>query len=504
MASLEKLTQKVGITGTNLESLSVDCGELRTNSFECKKGDTFIAIKGDRFDGHDFICTAVSNGAVLIVCERITPYLAAHPDVSYITVENTRLAAAHMWNELCGRPSEQLITVAVTGTNGKTSTTFFLREIFKAAGYVTGVIGTVRCYIGDDSEALNDCDVSNVNSMTTPQPSVLYPLLRKMADAGVEVVFMEASSHALSQSRLDPIKFSLGIFLGLTPDHLDYHGDMEAYYIAKKRLFLMCGAAVVNIDDEYGKRLANELEIPFVTFSSEGKNASFRAENTYVESPEGISYRFCDKNYECEIKCPIAGSFAVVNTLAASSTARLFGIKHGVIASSMGRCLQIPGRMERVPLPEDCDFEIFIDYAHTPDALEKVLRTMLRFVKPGGRLVAVFGCGGDRDRSKRPIMGRIATSLAGLTVITRDNSRTENPRAIICDILRGASEGADCKVIEKRESAIEYVIENHLPGDIILLAGKGHEDYEIDSEGKHSFSERTIIQNAVARHAKKR
>ncbi len=497
MANLLYLTRNVGITGTNLENFDMECGTLRTNSLECTSGDTFICIEGGKVDGHDFICTAVDHGASLIVCERVTAYLAAHPEIPYITVDNTRLACAHMWNEYCGRPTERMIFTAVTGTNGKTSTTYFLREIFKRAGYMTGVIGTVRCLVGDEAVILSDSAESNVNSMTTPAPEKLYPMLARMADAGVEIVFMEASSHSLDQYRLDPIRFAVGIFTGLTQDHLDYHGDMESYYLAKKRLFELCGTALVNVDDRFGQRLSGELDIPYVTYSAGGVRANYSASDAVVESAEGISYTFHDKNEYCTVNCPIAGAFGVSNTLAAAGTARLFAIKSDVIREALANCPQIPGRMERVALYDGCDFEIFIDYAHTPDALENVLRCMLALKKPWGRLVVVFGCGGDRDSSKRPIMGRVATTMANLTVITGDNSRTENPRSIICDILRGAADDAECKVIEKREKAIEYVIKNHRPGDLILLAGKGHEDYLIDAGGKHHFSESEIIHRTI-------
>lgn len=500
MAVLSTLTKKIAITGTNLKNLDINCGVLRTNSLECSLGDTFICIPGTKLDGHDFICTAVQNGAKLIVCEKVTPWLAAHPEVSYITVPNARLAAAHMWNEYCGRPSEKMMLVAVTGTNGKTSTTYFLREIFKAAGYKTGVIGTVRCLIGDEEAILTDDAVSRVNAMTTPTPEKLYPMLERMADAGVEIVFMEASSHSLSQYRLDPLLFIAGVFTGLTQDHLDYHGSMEEYYLSKRRLFTLCGTAVVNVDDEYGARLASEMSTSCALYSPSGKTADFTASQKMCDGSDGIKYTFRDKSGECEIKCGSVGTFMVSNTLAAASVARLFGIKREVIARALENCPQIPGRMERVPLGNTCDFEIFIDYAHTPDALERVLHSLLAVKKPDGRLVVVFGCGGDRDRTKRPIMGRIATSLAELTVITDDNSRSENPRAIIYDILRGAVSGACCKVIENREEAIKWVIANHRPNDTILLAGKGHEDYEISADGKHPFSEKTIIYEAVKQY----
>lgn len=510
MATIKELTRKIEITRTNLESLDIHCGRLRTDSLKCEKGDTFVALRGGRADGHDFISTAVSHGATLVVCEKVTEYLLMHPEICYIEVKSTRLALSHMWNELCHRPSDRLILVAVTGTNGKTSTTYFLRHIFAKAGYVTGVIGTVVCHIGDRTEVLSDALDSSVNSMTTPEPENLYPMLEKMADEGVEVVFMEASSHALSQYRLDPLKFTVGIFTGLTHEHLDYHHSMEEYYAAKKRLFSMCGVALINGDSEYAKRLCLEIPIPSVTYTmaegskSLGNDTSYFAVNGDYNNIYGISYTFCDKNGSSEIRCPVTGRFMASNTLAAASCARLFAIKPSVIREALENCPQIAGRMERIFIGDDMDFTVFIDYAHTPDALEGVLHSLASFKKPGARLVALFGCGGDRDRTKRPIMGKIATTLADLTVITADNCRTENPRSIIYDILHGVTKGVDCKVIEKRENAIKWVIENHRPDDIILLAGKGHEDYEIDENGKHPFSERKIVLSAVEQLRHKR
>ena len=497
MAILKDLLKKANVTGTNLVDFDIECTGLSHNSLKCSEGDVFICIPGEHVDGHDFICTAVQNGAKIIVCERVTPWIGEHPEVAYITVQNTRLAAAHMWNELCGRPSERLMVVAVTGTNGKTSTTYFLREIFKYAGYKTGVIGTVKCLIGDKEAVLSDSDTSNVNSMTTPSPERLYPMLRRMADEGVEIVFMEASSHSLSQYRLDPIKFIAGVFTGLTQDHLDFHGSMEEYYLAKRRLFSLCSTALINVEGVYSRRLCNEIITPSQTYGVDTRHADFFACNVTGDASRGISYTFGDRCGSVRIECPTAGEFMVQNTLAAASTARLFGIKKEVIANALSSCGQIPGRMERVML-DGADFDVFIDYAHTPDALERVLKSLLAFKKPSGRLIAVFGCGGGRDKGKRAIMGRIATTLANLTVITSDNSRSENPRAIICDILRGAAEGAEYKVIERREKAIRWVIENHREGDVILLAGKGHEDYEIDENGKRPFSEKDIIFNSFA------
>lgn len=499
LATISELTRKIKITGTNLKNLDRECGALRTDCLKCEEGDTFIAIKGSHLDGHDCISTAVSHGASFIVCERLCDYLLANPDIPYITVENTRLALSHMWNEYCGCPSDRLILVAVTGTNGKTSTTYFLRRIFDEAGYVTGVIGTVKCHIGERCEILSDSELSSVNSMTTPEPEKLYPMLKKMADEGVEIVFMEASSHAMAQYRLDPLKFTVGIFTGLTHEHLDYHGSMEEYYLSKRRLFSLCGVGLINADSPYAERLTSEIPIPSVQYSmtKTGNDAAYFAVDHDFDNIDGISYLFGDKNEYTRISCPVYGRFMAENTLAAASCARLFAIKSPVIARALATSPQVPGRMERLMLGDDMDFSLFIDYAHTPDALEGVLKTLRAAKKPGCRLVVMFGCGGNRDRTKRPLMGRIATTIADLTVITGDNCRKENPRAIIYDILHGIADGAECKVIEKREKAIEWVIANHRPGDIILLAGKGHEDYEIDGVGKHPFSERDIVMSAV-------
>ncbi len=498
MTTLRTLLKCVKVVKTNLCSFDIECGALRTNSLECNNADTFVCIKGTRVDGHDFIETAVNRGANLIICEHITPYIEAHPEIQYVVVENTRLAVSHMWNEIYNRPAERLIIVAVTGTNGKTSTTYFLNEIFKAAGYVTGIIGTVRCMIGDKVRIISDSSESNVNAMTTPEPEELYCVLAEMERAGVEIVFIEASSHSLSQYRLDPIRFTAGIFTGLSSEHLDYHGTMEDYYLAKRRLFDMCESAVICADSDYADRLQDEISIPSVTYSKKGRAADYSACSLCAGKEHGVTYTLCEKNTKYEISCNVTGEFMASNTLAAVSCARLFGITPDVIARGLKDCPQVPGRMERLQLHPDADFSVYIDFAHTPDALENVLTTLKRLRGNDGRLVVLFGCGGDRDRTKRPIMGKIATTLADMTIITSDNSRSENPRAIICDILHGVASGSNCKVIENREKAIRYAIENHQTNDIILLAGKGHEDYEIDASGKHSFSEKSIVSEAVS------
>ncbi|MCI8387317.1 MAG: UDP-N-acetylmuramoyl-L-alanyl-D-glutamate--2,6-diaminopimelate ligase [Clostridiales bacterium] len=504
MAGLARLLNGTTVVSARISSTDFDYGALRTNSFDVLDGDVFICIKGGKNDGHDFICIAHERGAGLIICERVTDYLSEHTELDYVLVENSRLAAANMWNELCGRPSDKLTLVAVTGTNGKTSTTYFLREIFKAAGYKTGIVGTVKCLVGDETEIISEAPDSHVNSMTTPAPERLYPELAHMVDEGVEIVFIEASSHSLSQYRLDPLHFAVGIFTNLTPEHLDYHGTMDDYFNAKKRLLDLCRVAVVNADDKYFSSLIPLKRLPMVSYSLLGENgteygadADFIARNQCCMIDGGISYDLCEQGGDYHITCPISGEFTISNTLAAISAARLFRIKPDVIASALADCPQVPGRMERVDSPKPIDFEVYIDYAHTPDALEKAMLALKPHKRPGGRLCVLFGCGGDRDKSKRPLMGAAATSIADFTLITGDNSRSENPRSIICDILRGIDKTAEYKVIERRDDAIRYMISQARSGDVILLAGKGHEDYEIDSNGKHPFSEKDIVYKAI-------
>lgn len=494
MAKLSLLLRDLKVVSTNIDigSFNIDC--IETDSLKVKAGDCFICINGTKCDGHDFICTAVQRGASLIICQRITEYLKENGQTPYVCVDDTRRAEACMFNELSGRPSDKMTYVAVTGTNGKTSTTYFLRQIFETAGYKTGLVGTVKCFIGDRERIISEGG-SSVNSMTTPPPDRLYPLLSEMADEGVEVVFMEASSHSLTQNRLAPLKFILGIFTNLTPEHLDYHHNMENYFEAKKLLLDLCDTAVYNLDDEYFSRFRYDCPIPAVSYSAKNNSADFHASR--ISDNKAVSYLFSENQRSFGIRCPIPGEFTVYNTLAAVTAARMFGIDPGVISSALERFSRVPGRMEKLELPSDCEFEVFIDYAHTPDALGKVLDALRKRVKRKGKLIAVFGCGGDRDSSKRAVMGKIATEKADFTVITADNSRTENPCRIIGDIMEGIKSGSAYRVIAKREEAIKYAVRSAEPGDVILLAGKGHEDYEIDSSGKHPFDERRIVYSAV-------
>lgn len=489
MAKLSSLLGEIKPRLTNLRA-DPEIGAVRTNSLEVSSGDVFICIKGTEYDGHDFICDAHERGASVVIAERLTPYIEAHPELSYLIVDDTRLAVSYIWNELSGRPSDRMLFVAVTGTNGKTSTTYFLREIFKKAGYVTGLIGTVRCISGERVDIIGE---SSVNSMTTPPPERLYPELKRMAEDGVEIVFIEASSHALCQHRLDQIRFKLAIFTNLTGEHLDYHGSMDSYFKAKLSLLSLSECALVNIDDDWMRLIPGLSNIPAVTYSA-SQSADYRAEDIMLGGARpGIGYDLFEADRSYPVFCPTEGLFTVYNTLAAASAARLFGISPELISEALKSCPQIPGRMERLSIPDRFGFEVYLDFAHTPDALALALKALRRRVSPPGRLIVVFGCGGDRDASKRPIMGGLASRLADLVIVTSDNSRSEEPSAIIFDVLCGVSDRSVCRVIPRRRDAICTALREAHKGDVILLAGKGHEDYEIDKAGKHHFSEREIV-----------
>jgi UDP-N-acetylmuramoyl-L-alanyl-D-glutamate--2,6-diaminopimelate ligase len=421
--------------------------------------------------------------------------------VPVLKVVDTRRAAALIYHSWYGKPAEKLHVIAVTGTNGKTSVTFMLRAIFEAAMYRTGLIGTVN-YYSAGRRILGGTDDPLAN-MTTPDPGELYRMLAEMAADGVEYVFMEVTSHALAFGKPDAIHFDAAIFTNLTPDHLDFHGDMEKYYQTKKKLFSMCDKAVINIDDGYGARLAGEVTCPHVTCSAKGISSDYMATQICQSGVDGNQYRLSSKQKRFTIRTPLPGAFSVINTLEAAACASMLGISPSVIMTALGTMAGVDGRMERVRLGVLADYSVFIDYAHTPDALENLLRTAKGFAGERERVVLVFGCGGDRDRSKRSVMGEIAGRLADFVIVTSDNSRSEQPMDIICDIQKGLGD-SDYVIIPSRRRAIEFAIREAHAGDIILLAGKGHEEYEIDRSGKHFFSEKQIVAEAAGKYQSER
>ncbi len=467
---------------------------VKTDSRKVERGDLFICIRGLHTDGHLYVGDAVKNGAVAILaCEDYEET----PEALLLKTRDTRHAAALIYNAWYGDPAGKLHIIAVTGTNGKTSVTFMLRSIFETALYRCGLIGTVNCYsAGRRLEIHSDDPLSN---MTTPDPEELYHILSEMVKDGVEYVFMEVTSHALALGKPDAIHFDAAIFTNLTPEHLDFHNSMETYFEAKKRLFDMCDRAVLNIDDAYGILLRDCLKCPYITCSAKGASADYAATQICDHGVDGSEYRLTAPHKRFVVRTPIPGAFSVINTLQAAACASMLGISPSAIMMALGSLSGVDGRMERVRLGVFAEYSVFIDYAHTPDALENLLHTARGLRRGEERVVLLFGCGGDRDKSKRKKMGELAAKLADFIILTSDNSRSEEPMDIICEIQKGLV-GSDYVIIPERRRAIEFAIREAHKGDIILLAGKGHEEYEIDRDGKRFFSEKQIASEAAGKY----
>ena len=450
----------------------------------CRRSAVYLAVTGFRRNGHDVLPLAVSRGAVAFVIEDGHPsteeYLIKNA-LPYAVCSNAREAEAFLISMLLGHPSRKLSVTAVTGTNGKTTVTSMLAAIYRLAGKKCRTIGTLS------------------GSLTTPDPPELYPLLAEYEKEGVEHVFMEASSHALALSKLAPIVFDNALFTNLTPEHLDFHKSMRAYAEAKAKLFTKAKRSVILLDSPYARDMINASKGEVFTCSVKDPDADFVARNEKRNGRFGISYDVATRDRVFRVGCPVPGDFTVANTLLAASTAYLDGIPPHVIRAALDGFAGVKGRLERVGLPTN-DFSVYIDYAHTPDALETILKTVRGFLNPAQRLVLLFGCGGDRDKSKRPIMGEIASRLADFVILTADNSRSEKTEDILNDILSGFDETTSHTVFLSRKEAIEYAVTTAMTGDVILLCGKGHEEYEITSEGKRPFSEREIVLAATEKH----
>ncbi len=467
--NLSQLLYGVDITETNLESFNIDINSVCGDSRCIEPKDIFISIRGNSYDGHQYIGEALSHGAAVIVTED----RSVTGSFPYIRVQSCRRAYALMWNNLCGRPSKNMKYIAVTGTNGKSSTVAMISHILNYHGIRSADIGTLNA------------------SLTTPDPPELYPRLRNLADEGCEYVVMEASSHALEYHKLAPIRFEAGVFTNLTPEHLDFHGDMRSYARAKSRLFSKCGITVYNRDDKYASTVTGTAKRK-LSFSFCDNRADYLCRNVHPGLGES-SFDFLGVGEYFRVSLPLSGRFNIYNAMAACACAYSLGIPRESIIGSMAMMPPVKGRLEQIEL-SDKSYSVFIDYAHTPDALSKVLSTVRESTR--GRLVCVFGCGGNRDRSKRAPMGNIATTLADRVIITSDNPRNEAVFDIIRDILCGVDRTKPYIVIPDRRGAIRYAIHTAEPGDVILFCGKGHEDYEINSYGKLPFDERKIIQEA--------
>lgn len=462
-----------------------------TDSRRVIKDCIFVCLSGSVYDGHDYIESAVEAGAAVIVAEKVRGECVG--GAATILVENTRHTASLLYSVWYGEPAKDLKIIGVTGTNGKTSVASMLLEIFESAGHECGFIGTVGCFSKNKTELL--WDEGRASNMTTPSPDMLYRALARMRDDGVEYVFMEVSSHALAQCRTDAISFEAAVFTNLTEDHLDFHKNMEEYYRAKEKLFTQSRRAVVNIDDTAGRRLVRSLEENggfFKTCSL--TKGDFCALVTRKNGANGTEYILKTPDGAYRVSLPLCGDFQVINSLEAAATALVCGVPAETVVSALEGIVGVRGRMEALRLHKAQDIHVFIDYAHTPDALEKLLLSVRDFREAGSRIVLLFGCGGEREREKRRLMGQIASRLADFVVVTSDNSRGEPTVDIISQVVKGIDKEKQYAVIENRREAIERAIREYTrPGDILILAGKGHETYQIDAEGKHPFDEREIV-----------
>ena len=451
---------------------------ITCDSRQVKSGFAFICINGAKSDGHDYAERALENGAAVIVAERDLGIS------NQIVVPDTHAAYADMCAKWFGNPADSLKLLGVTGTNGKTSVTYMMKKILEKAGYKVGLIGTIQNMIGDEIIAAHN---------TTPNAYELNSLFALMKAKGCSYVIMEVSSHALDQSRVYRLDFEAAMFTNLTQDHLDYHITMENYLAAKKKLFSMCKTAIVNSDDPYSAELIKGLDCKVVTYSL-GDSSTYSAKGVNYR-PASVDYEFVSDSEIGHIKVNTGGRFTVYNSLCTAACAVEIGIPLSTVASALSELQGVKGRAEVVPTGRD--FTVIIDYAHTPDGLKNILSTFRECKK--NRLIAVFGCGGDRDKTKRPIMGNIAAHFSDYAIVTSDNPRTENPSAIIKDILEGMKGAAiPVKVIENRIEAIKFAVSIAQKDDIIVLAGKGHETYQILNTGTIHLDEREVVSEALA------
>ena len=493
---LSKLFSSTDVApGGNLSELDVSGVTFDTR--RVKKGDVFVAINGTKTDGSRFAHEAEKKGAVLYVGERHVNGLG----IPQLLTSNARRTLSFACANFYDNPQKKMRVIGVTGTNGKTSTAFILKSVLAHGGYKTGLIGTVKCMIGNNDYVPKLCQTAqnDFHTMTTPDPDVLYMVMDEMAKEGVEILVMETSSHALALEKVAPVEFEMGIFTNLSSEHMDFHKNMDEYLCAKAKLFKQCKIGIYNADDEYARRLVSISSSRNIGFGINNKSDSY-AENVVIKGINGSEYILHSKNSRFRIKTVIPGSFNVYNTLAAAVSARELGVDLMTVQNAIYSLNGVCGRLERVKLGfEGNGFSVFIDYAHTPFALENLLHCVNGFREEGQRIVTLFGCGGDRDKEKRGVMGRVAVKMSDFVIITSDNSRSEEPLSIINDIVDGVGDADNYTVIENRKEAIEYAIENAVAGDIILLVGKGHEQYEIDKAGMRNFSETAIAEMAAAK-----
>ncbi|HAM16667.1 MAG TPA: UDP-N-acetylmuramoyl-L-alanyl-D-glutamate--2,6-diaminopimelate ligase [Eggerthellaceae bacterium] len=483
-----------GLDCTIIGNANEEVGGLAYRSDAVKPGDLFFCIVGLKVDGHSFAQDAIDRGARFVVVERKL-YLAETDDVTLVVVKDSRKAMAHAAARFYGMPSQGFALVGVTGTNGKTTTTYLVEQIARVAGKRTGVIGTVGVEIAGAREKAEH---------TTPESPDLQRTLARMRDAQVDVVAMEVSSHALDLQRTWSTSFAVTAFSNLTQDHLDYHHTFEAYFEAKALLFSRDYPAkrVICIDDKWGRELLHRCSAADDWVITTGFDASAQIHPVSVQYFTDHTVLQLDvRGRRKEFEYPLVGRFNVENVMCAYGIGMALGVPQETIMEALAQAPQVPGRLERVKAAADGGVSVFVDYAHTPDALRKAVSSIKALTE--GRTLVVFGCGGDRDRGKRPEMGR-AAAFADRVIVTSDNPRGEDPEAIIAQVTAGIPENKELTVQPDRARAIAAAVEAAAPGDAVLIAGKGHEEYQIVSGGKIPFSDEAVVRTLLAERQSER
>lgn len=478
-ALIGKIPGKVCAVG-NIDEVEIE--SLCADSRKVTQGALFFCTPGLRMDAHDFAPQAVEKGASALIVERKLDL-----NVPQVIVEDVRMAISYIASEFNGNPAEKLLMLGITGTKGKTTTSFLVKSIMEAAGLKTGLIGTVCSMIGDETIP---------TQLTTPDPIETQSILRRMVEAGVQCVIMEVSAHALAMNRLAGMKFKVGAFSNFSQDHLDFFKDMDAYFEAKMRFMLedMCELAVYNVDDEHVSAGMRRLNRPALRIGI--RDSSDVYANDIEIGERGCSFLMTwHKQFRTTISMKLAGIFNVYNALMAAGICICAGIGPEAIRRGLEDVRAVPGRIEL--LETGTPYRVILDYAHSPDSLENILKAVRQTTK--GRMIALFGCGGNRDRAKRPVMGEIAGELADFCILTSDNPRNEEPMDILASIEEGIRPtGCDYIVIENRREAIRYALQNAGAGDVIVLAGKGHETYQEINGVKYPFDEKIVVAELLA------
>lgn len=472
---LKDIIKNLDVLESNADP-EIEISGISYDSRATVSGDMFVAVKGFESDGHRFIPKAVQNGASVVLCED-----APSDGTPYVKIADCRYGLAITSRDFFGDPASKMCVIGFTGTSGKTSSTYIMKHLLEESlGAKVGLVGTNGNMIGD--EFLH-------SDRTTPESYELQKLFRQMLDEGCSHVVMEVSSHSIILERVAGIEFDVGVFTNLSQDHLDFHNSMEEYAEAKSRLFAHCKLGCYNADDDWAGIMLQNAKCPMISFSAKNNDADLTAKDIRT-SASNVRFAAVENSGIAITVLNIPGMFSVYNALGVLAAGRALGIDLSACAAAVSTAKGVKGRMEVVPT--DGDYSILIDYSHKPDALEKVLKTLRPVTR--GRLIVLFGCGGDRDRLKRPIMGAIAADNADVCIITSDNPRTEDPEAIIAEIIPGAkNKHALVKNICDRVEAIHWAIDNACSGDVILLAGKGHEDYQEINHMKYHMDEREIV-----------